>query len=115
MAIYEDVTAQKMAEEALKSSEERLNLTLNAVKVGIWECGKMWLSLHLMDDNQIELIVADNGSGLPDDFNLDSSNSLGMQLVKSLVNQLDGSIKINRANGTEFNIQFKELIYANRI
>lgn len=77
--------------------------------------GKMWLSLHLTDDNQIELIVKDNGSGLPDDFNLDSSNSLGMQLVISLVNQLDGSIKINRANGTEFNIQFKELIYANRI
>lgn len=77
--------------------------------------GKMWLSLYLMDDNQIKLIVADNGSGLPDDFNLDSSNSLGMQLVNSLVNQLDGSIKINRANGTEFNIQFKELIYENRI
>jgi PAS domain S-box-containing protein len=77
--------------------------------------GKMWLSFHLTDDNQIELIVKDNGSGLPDDFNLDSSNSLGMQLVISLVNQLDGSIKINRADGTEFNIQFKELIYANRI
>ena len=68
-----------------------------------------------MEDNQIQLIVADNGSGLPDSFNINSSNSLGMQLVNSLVNQLDGSIKINRANGTEFNIQFKELIYKNRI
>lgn len=77
--------------------------------------GKMWLSLHLTDDNQIELMVADNGSGLPNGFNINSSNSLGMQLVNSLVNQLDGSIKIKRSNGTKFNIQFKELIYENRI
>jgi two-component sensor histidine kinase len=74
----------------------------------------MWLSLHLID-NQIELIVADNGLGLPADFNLDSSNSLGMQLVNSLVNQLDGSIEIERTKGTEFNIKFKELMYEKRI
>lgn len=77
--------------------------------------GKMWLSLHLTDDNQIELMVADNGSGLPNGFNINSSNSLGMQLVNSLVNQLDGSIKIKRSNGTKFTILFKELIYENRI
>ncbi len=76
--------------------------------------GKMWLSLHLKD-NQIELIVADNGLGLPADFNLDSSNSLGMQLVNSLVNQLDGSIEIERTKGTEFKIKFKELMYEKRI
>jgi PAS domain S-box-containing protein len=76
--------------------------------------GKMWLSLHLID-NQIELIVADNGLGLPADFNLDSSNSLGMQLVNSLVNQLDGSIEIERTKGTEFKIKFKELMYEKRI
>jgi len=55
------------------------------------------------------LAVSDNGKGLPDDFNPDQSDTLGMFIVRSLVEQLNGSINIGPANpqGTEVAIRFQ--------
>ena len=53
------------------------------------------------------LIVSDNGTGISDEFNLENSSSLGLQLVKVLVDQLGGEIELKRASGTEFVIKFK--------
>ncbi len=63
---------------------------------------------------QIELIVADDGVGIPEDLDLDKTATLGLQLVNSLVNQIDGKIELDRSNGTEFKITFKELEYKKR-
>jgi PAS domain S-box-containing protein len=52
------------------------------------------------------LIVSDNGIGISEDFNLEDSSSLGLQLVKILVDQLEGQIELNRDSGTEFTIRF---------
>jgi len=52
------------------------------------------------------LIVSDNGIGIPDEFYLKDSNSLGLQLVETLVDQLGGKIELKRAFGTEFCIRF---------
>ena len=52
------------------------------------------------------LIVSDNGIGIPDEFYLEDSNSLGLQLVETLVDQLGGKIELKRAFGTEFCIRF---------
>ena len=62
-----------------------------------------------------ELVVSDNGAGFPK--NLDFKNvqtSLGLRLVNMLVNQLEGSIKLENVNGTTFKIKFKELNYKKR-
>ena len=53
------------------------------------------------------LIVSDNGIGIPEDFNLEDSSSLGLQLVEVLVDQLGGEIELKRGSGTEFVIRFK--------
>lgn len=59
--------------------------------------------------DQIELIVKDNGSGLPEDLNLDKPTTLGFQLVRSLVEiQLAGEIEFNGRDGTEVIIRFLE-------
>jgi two-component sensor histidine kinase len=63
----------------------------------------------------LELIVADDGIGLPKDFNFENTKTLGLQLVNSLVKQIDGKIKLDISNGTEFKITFKELKYKERI
>jgi two-component sensor histidine kinase len=57
------------------------------------------------------LVVSDNGKGLPDDFNGDRSDTLGMFIIRSLVEQLNGSIDIGAANphGTEVAIRFQTL------
>ena len=53
------------------------------------------------------LIISDNGRGLPENIELENLESLGLQLVNILVDQLDGTIEIKRAYGTEFRISFK--------
>ena len=52
------------------------------------------------------LIVRDNGIGLRSSFNIDSLNTLGLQLVDILTNQLEGTLEIDRRIGTEFRIKF---------
>ncbi|TFH03624.1 MAG: PAS domain S-box protein, partial [Methanosarcina sp.] len=52
------------------------------------------------------LTVSDNGIGMPESFDLENPDNLGMQLVTTLVDQLDGEIELKRDNGTEFIIRF---------
>lgn len=52
------------------------------------------------------LTVQDDGVGLPPDFNPDEHQSLGMQLVQVLVNQLDGGIRFTSGEGTKIEIEF---------
>ena len=46
---------------------------------------------------------------------MDKNDSLGMQLVDTLVKQLDGVIEVTRTDGTRFSIEFRELKYKERI
>ena len=56
----------------------------------------------------LQLIVEDNGIGFPNDLDFRNTNSLGMQLVTSLTDQIKGNIKLERDGGTKFVIDFKE-------
>ena len=57
-------------------------------------------------DNTIQLIVADNGSGITDtDF--DKSQSLGIKLVRSLIEQLNGDYWLENSNGCKWNINLR--------
>ena len=59
-------------------------------------------------DKELELTVMDDGIGMPDDFDWKNTKSLGLKLVRTLVeNQLDGSIEMESNNGTKFTIKFK--------
>jgi PAS domain S-box-containing protein len=53
------------------------------------------------------LTITDNGKGIPENIELENIESLGLQLVSTLVDQLDGEIELKRAQGTEFRITFK--------
>ncbi|WP_440947661.1 PAS domain S-box protein [Methanosarcina sp. T3] len=53
------------------------------------------------------LTISDDGKGLPEDLELESAESLGLQLVNILVDQLDGELELKRAQGIEFTIKFK--------
>ncbi|MEL7006079.1 MAG: sensor histidine kinase, partial [Bacteroidota bacterium] len=60
-------------------------------------------------DSSYCLRVEDNGKGLPEDFNIATSNSFGLKLVEGLIHQLNGSLEIVRNVGTCFDIYFKDL------
>jgi len=53
------------------------------------------------------LIISDNGVGIPEEIRLENSDTLGLQLVNILVDQLNGEIELKRDNGTEFDIKIK--------
>jgi PAS domain S-box-containing protein len=59
-------------------------------------------------DAQYVLRVSDTGVGLPDDFDPDRGNSLGMKLVRMLTGQLCGEMECRNGVGTTFEIKFPE-------
>ncbi|KAF5077880.1 Histidine kinase [anaerobic digester metagenome] len=79
------------------------------------EPGEFKIELHSSSDRCYNLIISDNGVGIPENIDFDETDTLGLQLVNSLVNQLEGTIELNRKNGTEFKIKFKELEYEERM
>jgi len=54
-------------------------------------------------------MVSDDGVGLPKDLDFRDTESLGSQLVNTLIDQLEGTIDPDRSDGTAFKITFTEL------
>jgi two-component sensor histidine kinase len=61
-------------------------------------------------DNQIILAIKDNGIGIPVNLDIENIKTLGLQLIKLLVDQLNGKYRMIRENGTtvQIEIPFKE-------
>jgi len=53
-----------------------------------------------------QITVKDNGVGLPPDLKLDEPPSMGLHLVKVLVEQLQGELEVAAAEGTSFSVKF---------
>lgn len=82
-------------------------LVTNAVKHAFCgESGKIEITL-VQEKDLVTLSVSDNGKGLPDDFDINRSDSLGLNLVKMLSGQIQGTLQIDGTEGTTFTIQFK--------
>lgn len=70
--------------------------------------GEIKVAFHKTDENMLQLVISDNGIGIPPDMDIRKTGSLGLHLVSILAeNQLHGKININRKEGTEFTIEFK--------
>ena len=54
------------------------------------------------------LIVEDNGKGIPEEVDYRKTESLGLKLVYSLTEQLEGKIAFYRDHGTRFEITFAD-------
>jgi PAS domain S-box-containing protein len=69
--------------------------------------GTITLTLHTRTAPHVELAVTDNGVGLPVELTWQQTESLGMQLVQSLVKQIGGDIQLERLTpGTRFTLRF---------
>ncbi len=70
--------------------------------------GEIIVALHFNDGNT-ELMVKDNGIGIPDTLDIRNTETLGLRLVTILTeDQLKGSVILTRDEGTEFRIIFRE-------
>lgn len=91
-------------------------LVSNSLKHGFsdFKTGEVNVKLHRIQDGKFSLVISDTGRPFPENINLVNNETLGLELIKNLVNQLDAQLKFDR-NKKEFNIIFKELEYKERI
>ncbi len=85
-------------------------LISNALKYSLegGRSGKIVIESSLLGEDDIQLVVRDSGPGIPETFDLDQSDTLGLRLVKNLVErQLNGTFNLNRRHGAEFLITFR--------
>ena len=68
--------------------------------------GTVSVMFSRVEDGKNALVVADDGVGMPGDFDIAKSNSLGMQIVHSLCRQIRGTIGVSDTNGTRVTILF---------
>ncbi|MBW2204116.1 MAG: GAF domain-containing protein [Deltaproteobacteria bacterium] len=69
--------------------------------------GEISVTLRSITENEVELTVSDNGIGIPDELDLGTIESVGLDLVKVLAeHQLEGKIELKRTGGTSFSIRF---------
>ena len=70
--------------------------------------GEIRIRIKRLHEENVEVIVEDNGIGMPKDLDWDNPEGLGLQLVKKLVeNQLDGTLDVISEQGTRFVIRLK--------
>jgi PAS domain S-box-containing protein len=86
-------------------------LVSNALKYAFKDRKKGKLMIELKENGkQVSLRVSDDGVGLPENFKFEKNDSLGVQLVYSLTEQLDGTIEVNSEKGTSFLITFEKRV-----
>ncbi|MDF0554605.1 PAS domain S-box protein [Kamptonema sp. UHCC 0994] len=68
--------------------------------------GKVLVSFQLINNSHFILRVSDTGVGFPPTFDWEQTESLGLQLVLNLTEQLGGNIELDRSSGTDFQICF---------
>lgn len=72
------------------------------------ETGKIFITFKRLNDGCLELVIGDDGVGLPEDFVIETADSLGLQLVTTLATQVSGNLDIDKSGGTKFTLSFRE-------
>jgi two-component sensor histidine kinase len=80
----------------------------NAIKYAFdCEGGQIIIALQMVGQNDVILTITDTGKGLPADFDLKAATSLGMEMMKALSKQLDGTFKVQSNGGVTLTIEFR--------
>jgi len=83
----------------------------NALKHGIKDIdtGKITCRITPLKGNKFELFIGDNGAGFPENFNFENPTTLGLELIQTLTEQLNGEIEIINNDGAFYKITFENL------
>ncbi|MFT3930398.1 MAG: histidine kinase dimerization/phosphoacceptor domain -containing protein [Spongiibacteraceae bacterium] len=73
-------------------------LVTNALKYAFpnGRAGVITVKLSPLQDERVELVVGDDGVGIPESLNVETTNTLGLQLVQLLASQVNGELTIQR-------------------
>jgi two-component sensor histidine kinase len=66
--------------------------------------GEISVAIHSYNGG-FEILIGDNGVGIPEDMDLENTETLGLLLINSLTSQIDGEVELLREGGTSFRIK----------
>jgi len=82
-------------------------LITNSVKHAFLHGNKGIISIELyIKDNRYILQFSDNGTGLPEELDINNVNTIGLDLIINLVEQIDGFLELEKHKGTSYKITF---------
>ncbi len=67
--------------------------------------GNLRIIAHSLEDKKCEIIVKDDGIGIPESFNIEKTKTLGLKLIDLMAKQIEGTLEIESKKGTEFRIR----------
>jgi len=68
--------------------------------------GSIWIRLLPEHDNKFCISICDNGIGLPADFSMENTQSMGSQIVGILIEQIEATLEVTSEGGACFRILF---------
>ncbi|MCP4283226.1 MAG: hypothetical protein GY792_02060 [Gammaproteobacteria bacterium] len=85
-------------------------LVTNAMKHAFPEGrpGTITVSMESKEEVDIDLMVADDGIGIPEELDWRNTDTMGLMIAVNLVQQIRGSIELDRSRGTCWDITFKK-------
>ena len=72
------------------------------------EEGDIWVTLSRKQNDTFQFTYRDNGAGLPEDFDMQTSKTLGFKLIHLLTDEMDAAIQITGKEGVHVIITFSE-------
>ncbi|TWR29636.1 hypothetical protein FPZ43_07165 [Mucilaginibacter pallidiroseus] len=116
IAVKMDIAAIRLAVSQAVPLGLILNEAIsNAIKYAFVNrlTGQIDICLKQISDEKHLLCIADDGIGLPPDFNADNLESLGMSLMRGLTEQLDGEFTLKNDTGVKVCIVFEAMKFNN--
>lgn len=80
------------------------NALLHAFPAG--RAGTLQVAVHPVEGDRLEIVVADDGVGVPAALDPRQHGSLGLDLVYTFAEQLEATVEFERAGGTRFALRF---------
>lgn len=73
--------------------------------------GNIAIKIKKNNDGSYRLVYHDDGIGAPEDFISEDPSKLGILLIHTLNDQLEGEIEVELKSGTEFRMKFRDTIH----
>lgn len=84
-------------------------ITSNAIKYGLKGNSEGKLEIKLESDGElVTIFIKDNGPGYPDGFDPENPDSLGILLITTLTDQIEGTIEMKNNNGAQSILKFNK-------
>jgi hypothetical protein len=76
--------------------------------------GEIRIRFAQAHDQSLNLVISDDGIGFPSGLSFEKADTLGLQLVRNLTDQLHGKMQYRVERGTEFDISFRPVANESR-